>query len=85
MTTNIEDLQRKFADLVLAAGEVFQAWLDSLPADDRAIIVGEVEDGALPGLRLVLGDERRNAELSILLRVRSGDVETVGALALTRA
>lgn len=77
-------LEDRIRELVVAAGNVWEAWLETLPEDDRAIIVGETEDGALPGVRLIVGDDRRMPHLALLLRTRSGDVETVGEVELTR-
>lgn len=83
---NVNDnIQRHFEDLVLAAGVVFGDWLESMTEDERAEIMALVEDGALPGIRLLLGDERRMPEMAILMRTRGGDIEAVGALQLARA
>lgn len=79
-----DNMQRHFEDLVLAAGVVFGDWLESMIEDERAEIMALVEDGALPGIRLLLGDERRAAELAILIRHRSGEITAVGALELAR-
>lgn len=80
-----DNIQRHFEDLVLAAGVVFGDWLESMTEDERAEIMALVEDGALPGIRLLLGDERRMPEMAILMRTRGGDIEAVGALQLARA
>lgn len=77
-------VQRHFQDLVLAAGIVYGDWLEGLPADERNEIMAMAEDGGLPGIRLLLGDERRMPELAILMRTRGGDIEAVGALQLAR-
>lgn len=77
-------IQRHFQDLLLAGGKVFESWLNGLPEDERADVLALFGDGALPGLRLLLGDERRAAELAILMRTRSGEIQAVGALELAR-
>ncbi|MBE0591200.1 MAG: hypothetical protein IH616_02220 [Gemmatimonadales bacterium] len=79
-----DDIQRHFEDLVLAAGVVFGDWLESMTEDERDEIMALYNDGALPGIRLLLGDERRAAELAILVRHRSGEIQAVGALELAR-
>jgi hypothetical protein len=79
-----DDIQRHFQDLLLAGGKVFESWLYGLPEDERDEIMALYNDGALPGIRLLLGDERRAAELAILIRHRSGEITAVGALELAR-
>ncbi len=78
-------MNRTYQALAIAATEMFGAWLDSLPDDEREDLVAEFHNGAGAGIRLLFADDKRMAQLTFLRLARSGDVDTIGEVVLARA
>ena len=80
-----EKLNGAFRALAIATTELLGEWLESLPEEQRDDLEDEFKNwNALPGIRFLLGDERRPAKLTILKQDRVGEIETIGEIELSR-
>lgn len=84
MTNDTIKLETSIRELSEQVGRCWEAWLATQPADDLRILEGEIDGGARPGIRFIVGDGKKMSQVTFLMETRSGDVETVGVVELTR-